>query len=93
MCAYSKTTRAQLPPEVAGSQFGPRLTALVGMLIGQERLSKRGIKRVLKTLFDVDISVGAVIARQQEVSSGRQLPPIVLTPRLTCLASLRWSRL
>ena len=74
MCACGKTTRGQLPPNVAVSQFGPRLTALVGMLIGQERLSKRGVKRVLKTLFDVDISVGAVVARQQEVSSSLSEP-------------------
>ncbi len=63
-----KTTTGQLPPEIARSQFGPRITALVGMLIGQERLSKRQVKRVLKTLFGVTISVGAVVARQEEVS-------------------------
>ena len=63
-----KSTAARLPAEVARSQFGPRLTALMGMLIGQERLSKRQVKRVLKTLLAVDISVGAVVARQQEVS-------------------------
>jgi len=73
-CACGKATRGQMPPEVASSQFGPRLTALVGMLIGQERLSKRGVKRVLKTVFDVDISVGAVVARQQEVSSSLAEP-------------------
>lgn len=63
-----KTTTGQLPPEIARSQFGPRITALVGMLIGQERLSKRQVKRVLKTLFGIEISVGAVVARQEEVS-------------------------
>lgn len=67
-CNCGKTTRGHLPAEVSGSQFGPRLTALVGMLIGQERLSKRGVKRVLKTLYGIDISVGTVVARQQEVS-------------------------
>jgi transposase len=42
------------------------------MLIGQERLSKRQVKRVMKTLFGVDISVGAVVARQQEISQSLQ---------------------
>ena len=73
-CTCGQTTRGQLPPEVAVSQFGPRLTALVGMLVGQERMSKRGVKRVLKTLFDVDISVGAVVARQREVSTSLAEP-------------------
>jgi transposase len=67
-CHCGQTTTAALPPDVARSQFGPRITALVGMLIGQERLSKRQVKRVLKTLFGVEISVGAVVARQQEIS-------------------------
>jgi transposase len=73
-CTCGKTTRGQLPPNVATSQFGPRLTALVGMLVGQERLSKRAVKRVLKTLFDVDISVGGVVARQREVGASLAEP-------------------
>ena len=67
-CTCGKTTRGQVPPEVAVSQFGPHITAFIGMLIGQERLSKRQVKRVMKTLFGVDISVGAVVLRQQEVN-------------------------
>lgn len=73
-CTCGKTTRGQLPPNVAASQFGPRLTALVGMLVGQERLSKRAVKRVLKTLFDVDISVGGVVGRQREVGASLAAP-------------------
>jgi transposase len=68
-CGCGKKTTAALPSDIARSQFGPRLTAFIAMLIGQERLSKRQVKRVLKTLFGVDISVGAVVARQQEVST------------------------
>jgi transposase len=63
-----QTTRGQLPPEVACSQFGPGVAAVVGLLIGQERLSKRQVKRVLRTLFGVEIAVGSVVARQQEIS-------------------------
>jgi transposase len=63
-----QTSRGQLPPEVACSQFGPGVTAVVGLLIGQERLSKRQVKRVLRTLFGLDIAVGSVVARQQEIS-------------------------
>lgn len=67
-CHCGKTTTAAVPAEIACSQFGPGITALIGMLTGQERLSKRQVQRVLKTLFGVDISVGAVVARQQEIS-------------------------
>ena len=68
-CVCGKTTTASLPPEIAASQFGPRLTAVIGILIGEKRLSKRQVKRVVKTLFDIDISVGAVVARQHEIST------------------------
>jgi transposase len=67
--ACGQVTRGQLPPEIARSQFGPRVSALVGLLIGQERLSKRQVKRVLRTLFGIDMSVGSVVARQQELSN------------------------
>jgi len=64
-----KTTRGQLPAEVACSQFGSGVTAVVGLLIGQERLSKRQVQRVLKTLFGIQMAVGSVVARQQEISA------------------------
>jgi hypothetical protein len=38
------------------------------LLIGQERLSKRQVKRVLQTLLGIDMAVGSVVARQQEIS-------------------------
>ena len=62
-------TRGQLPSEVACSQFGPGVTAVVGLLIGQERLSKRQVKRVLKTVFGIKMAVGSVVARQLEISA------------------------
>jgi len=67
-CGCGKSTTATLPPDIACSQFGPRISAFIAMLIGQQRLSKRQVKRVMKTLFGVDISVGTVVARQQEIS-------------------------
>lgn len=63
-----KSTRGHLPPEVARSQFGPGVTAVVGLLIGQERLSKRQVQRVLQTVFGIRMAVGSVVARQQEIS-------------------------
>lgn len=63
-----QTTRGRLPSDVACSQFGPGVTAVVGMLIGQERLSKRQVQRVLQTVFGIQMAVGSVVARQQEIS-------------------------
>ena len=64
-----QSSRGQLSPEVARSQFGPGVTAVVGLLIGQERLSKRQVQRVLQTVFGIKMAVGSVVARQQEISA------------------------
>jgi transposase len=61
-------TLADLPPDVPEGAFGPRLQAVLAYLSGQARLSKRQIEDVMKDLFGVTISLGAVVGAQQAVS-------------------------
>lgn len=61
-------TLADLPPGVPEGAFGPRLQATLAYLSGQAHLSKRQIEEVMKDLFGVTISLGAVVAAQQAVS-------------------------
>ena len=63
-----ETTRGELPVEVAKSQFGERLTALMGLLIGQYRLSKRQVAQMLGDIYGIDLSVGSVVNRQVEIA-------------------------
>jgi len=67
-CRCGHTTRAELPEGVPRGAFGPRLQATLAYLTGVARLTKRPIEEVMKDLFGVSISRGAIVAQQQAVS-------------------------
>jgi len=69
-----QTTGGELPAEVAKSQFGERLTALIGLLIGQYRLSKRQVSRILHDMYGIHLSVGSVVNRQVEIAESLSAP-------------------
>lgn len=62
-------TRAGLPEGVPAGQFGPRLLATVGLLTGAYHLSKRTAQEVLRDLFGVRMSLGALSAAEGTVSN------------------------
>src|SRR5438067_9669104 len=70
-----KRTRADLPVGVPRRPFGPRLTAVVALLSGRYRLSRREVRQLLHDLWQVRVSLGAVV-RQEQVQSAA-LAPIV----------------
>src|SRR5688500_18336933 len=66
----SGLTRAPLPAEVGGKHFGPRLTALAGLLAGHYRMSRRSTVDLLSRLLDVPApSLGSTEACTQETSA------------------------
>jgi len=56
------TPRADMPPEVAGSAFGPRLQAAVVTLSVRNRVSRRDVVELVEQLFHARISTGTVDA-------------------------------
>jgi transposase len=54
--------RAQLPREVAGSVFGPRIQAAVAALSVRNRISRRDVVELCEQLFGARISSGTVDA-------------------------------
>ena len=48
--ACGRRTRAGLPPGVLRRPFGTRLTAVVALLSGRYRLSRREVRQVLQDL-------------------------------------------
>lgn len=60
--------RGELPMEVASSQFGPNLAALMAILMGVYRLSKRQVSRILNDCFAISVSAGSVVKQQETVS-------------------------
>jgi transposase len=73
--ACGKRTRADLPPGVPRRAFGARLTAVVALLSGRYRLSRREVRQLLEDLWAVRVSLGAVV-RQEQVQSAA-LAPVV----------------
>ena len=61
-------TIATLPASVPRSSFGPRLVAIVALMAGGYRLSKRTIAAAVSDLFGVEMSVGAVSICEQSQS-------------------------
>jgi transposase len=58
-------TRAVLPPGVPRCPFGVRLTAVIALLSGRYRLSRREVRHPLQDLQQVPVSLGAVVRQEQ----------------------------
>jgi len=67
-------TRATLPSGVPTSPFGPRLQALVAVLSGAYRLSKRAINELVQDSFGVPIALGSVSNLEQATSEAIAAP-------------------
>jgi len=72
-CTHAST--AALPPEVPQGAFGPRLVAMVGLMAGSYRLSKRTIVTALSDLFGVQMSLGSVSACER-IQSAALVQPV-----------------
>src|SRR5215217_6724477 len=70
-----KRTRADLPVGVPRRPFGTRLTAVIALLSGRYRLSRREVRQLLRDLWQVRVSLGAVVRQEQAQSAA--LAPIV----------------
>src|SRR5690349_20991992 len=73
--ACGKRTRAELPTGVPRRPFGARLTAVVALLSGRYRLSRREVRQLLQDLWHVRVSLGAVVRQEQAQSAA--LAPVV----------------
>lgn len=73
------STCAQLPPGIPASQGGPRLVALVALLMGCFRQSKRRVALFLDSVLNQPCSPGWVVKLQQQAT-------IALTPAYEELA-------
>src|SRR5262249_2488206 len=73
--ACGKRTRAALPAGVPRRPFGARLTAVMALLSGRYRLSRREVRQLLQDLWAVRVSLGAVVRQEQAQSAA--MAPIV----------------
>jgi transposase len=64
-----------LPAGVPRRPFGARLTAVITLLSGRYRLSRREVRQLLQDLWEVRVSLGAVVRQEQAQSAA--LAPVV----------------
>src|SRR4051794_1704201 len=70
-----KRTRAALPAGVPRRLFGARLTAVIALLSGRYRLSRREVQQLLQDLWAVRVSLRGVVCQEQAQSAA--LAPLV----------------
>jgi transposase len=73
--ACGHLTRAALPAAAGPLGFGPRLMAIVVLLTGRYRLSKREAAQCMADLFGVEVAVGSV-TRIEQVASAALAPTV-----------------
>jgi transposase len=74
-----KRTRADLPAGMPRRPFGLRLTAVIALLSGRYRLSRREVRQLLQDLWQVRMSLGAVVRQEQAQTAA--LAPVLRKPR------------
>ena len=78
-CAHGGSTiLAELPPAVAGSQYGPALAALGAVFSGVFQLARREVVHLCRERFAVPISGGSVQRLCQEASAAVAKPVAAL---------------
>ena len=73
--ACGKRTRADLPAGVPRRPFGVHLTAVIAPLSSRYRLSRPEVRELLQDLWQVRVSLGAVVRQEQAQSAA--LAPVV----------------
>jgi transposase len=67
-------TTADLPSGAPTGAFGPTVVATVATVMGVYRLSKRAVPELMRDLFGLSMSVGAVIGCQRIASAALKAP-------------------
>lgn len=73
-CRCRKNLVAPFPEGYDRSCFGPKLIGFIGACSSVFRMSKRTAQILLKTLCNIEISVGSIPAMERKVSAGLQSP-------------------
>ena len=73
LCCGHKN-RAPWPVEMPTGRFGPRVQGLIGYLSGRFSVSRRDVQEMMASIFQVEISLGAVSAQEAKLSAALAQP-------------------
>jgi transposase len=71
-------SRATFPKSVKRSMFGPNLMALVVLLTGAYRMSKRSVASLLSSAFGISVAVGTISNIEHRVTRALRVPVEIL---------------
>jgi transposase len=75
VCPRCRTsTCAALPPGVPTGAFGPRLRAILGVLVGAYRLGKRPARQLASDLLGLSISIGMICRLERQGAAELEAP-------------------
>ena len=75
VCPRCRTsTCATLPPGVPTGAFGPRLRAILSVLVGGYRLGKRPVRQLVFDLLGLTISVGMIARLERQAAEELEAP-------------------
>lgn len=66
--------REAIPPEVRAHTLGPRLTTVMSYLSGRHHRGKRAVQEIVATVFHVPVSLGTVVASEQQMCAALATP-------------------
>lgn len=72
--ACGQRTWASLPAGVSTRRVGPRLQAVVALLSGACRLSRRSVQALLRDLFGVQLSLGTLLSLEAATACALEVP-------------------
>jgi transposase len=73
-CRCGCVNRAAIPAEVAGSNFGPRLTALATFLVGASQVSRRNVEEIFESVLGVPVALGTISNMEAELTEALEAP-------------------
>ena len=73
-CSCGVTTCGQLPAGTPTGMMGPRLLALVGLLVAGCHVSRRKVRSLLHDVLGVDVSLGALSESEEVISNAVAAP-------------------
>ncbi len=76
--ACGTVSRATFPENVTRSMFGPNLMALVVLLTGAYRMSKRSVASLLSSAFGMTVALGSISNIEHRVSRALLVPVEIL---------------
>jgi transposase len=72
LCGHE--SQGELPVDVAGPAFGPRLTALASFLTGACQTSRRQVEEIFEDVLGVPVALGTITNMEVEVTQALEAP-------------------